>query len=234
MSPPPLSDLSHGEVVPPLVPPVPPSPDPDPLSAGALFTSTEIFADDVLPEVSVARAVTVCDPSESFVVSIGNVHVSVPLAGANAPPSTATSTTATATSSVAVPATFTVPFTFVPAEGASIVSVGATVSGAGVGAGVGHVLVLLQLPPCALSLPLPLCAAMARCAGTPSNRRTTISRVQPRRTPCGELVPMQTSVRRQNRSPPSPRASRACLAFAARTRALPGIGYRPEGPEYSV
>jgi hypothetical protein len=90
--------------------------------------ATEIETElvEALPELSVARAVTVWVP---WVRPLADaVHVLVPEAADQVPPSICTSTRATPALSAAVPPTETVLWTVAPAAGVLILTVGAVVS----------------------------------------------------------------------------------------------------------
>src|SRR5690348_4876515 len=97
---------------------------------GALLVVTLTVAVDRLPDVSVARAMTVCAPSGRPAVAHDHDHDVVPVAGCHAPPSTSTSTEARPTLSAAPPWTLTVPLTVEPAAGAAMLTVGGVASGA--------------------------------------------------------------------------------------------------------
>jgi hypothetical protein len=98
------------------------------VSAVVLLTVTETPADRTLPDVSVARAVSVCEPLARPVVSHDHDHDAVPVAVCQAPPSTWIATDATETLSDAEPDTVTVPPTVAPAVGAENETLGAVVS----------------------------------------------------------------------------------------------------------
>jgi hypothetical protein len=103
-----------------------------------LLTSIKRLAVPVLPAESVAMAVMVWTPSLNADVSIGSVHVDVPVAACGELASIATATFATVPLSDAVPATVMLPVARDPGEGAEMVTAGGVVS---------QVLFLLQFGP---------------------------------------------------------------------------------------
>src|SRR5258708_7513589 len=83
---------------------------------------------ETFPEVSVARAASVCVPLRKLALLNDRFHAAVPVAGIHSPPSNCTSTLATPILSVAVPDTTTWPVITPPFGGLLSAMLGGVVS----------------------------------------------------------------------------------------------------------